>query len=211
MTANTDVNFRRFTKEPRSVKSLASTTPFAYSSELSDIMHHGQEVDFFQKRRGSVGSWSAIYNYFRFGITSSNRGMRSIASLTVYLVLGALTLSPILSNPVPALVDYPNHLARMWILAKNGGIPELSSNYVANWRLLPNLAMDLIVPTLGGFMTVQAAGRLFIALTACLLVTGTMALHRALHGKVGLWPATTFLFVYNAALFWGFLNFLFGA
>jgi len=99
----------------------------------------------------------------------------------------------------------------MWILAKHGGIPELSSNYVANWRLLPNLAMDLIVPTLGGFMTVQAAGRLFIALTACLLVTGTMALHRALHGKVGLWPATTFLFVYNAALFWGFLNFLFGA
>ena len=31
-----------------------------------------------------------------------------------------------------------------------------------------------------------------------------------LHGRVGLWPLCSLLFVYNAALYFGFLNFLFG-
>jgi hypothetical protein len=42
------------------------------------------------------------------------------------------------------------------------------------------------------------------------LVGGTAALHRALHGRAGLWPIASLLFVYNGALCWGFLNCLFG-
>jgi hypothetical protein len=126
------------------------------------------------------------------------------------LVLVPLTLSPLLCASVPPLVDYPNHLARMWILAQNGAVPELAQNYVVAWRLLPNLAMDLVVPALAQSMPLEIAGRLFIALTMLSLVAGTIVLHRALHGRLSLWPLSALLFLYNAALFWGFLNCLFG-
>src|SRR5438445_1280805 len=89
----------------------------------------------------------------------------TVRSIFVALVLVGLALSPVLWAAVPPLVDYPNHLARMWILAQNGTVPELANNYTVAWRLLPNLGMDLVVPALARIMPLETAGRLFIALT----------------------------------------------
>jgi hypothetical protein len=124
--------------------------------------------------------------------------------VALYLVLGALTLSPLLWVRVPPLVDFPSHLARMWILVHRDEIPALASNYIVHWRLLPDLAMDLIVPVLSIVIPVEQAGRVFIALTMLALIGGTAALHRAINGRVGIWPIWSVLFVYNAELFWGF-------
>src|ERR1700686_518449 len=140
---------------------------------------------------------------------ATSDALRKSGVLAAYLVLGALTLSPLLWAAVPPLVDYPDHLARMWVLLHARDIPALASNYVVDWRLLPNLAMDLVLPALAQFMPLEYAGRLFIALTMLSLVLGTVALHRALHGRVGLWPLAALLFVYNSVLYWGFVNFLF--
>jgi hypothetical protein len=135
--------------------------------------------------------------------------LRSVAILAVYLLLGAFTLSPLLWTTIPPLVDYPNHLARMAVLLHSGDGSPLASNYVAHWRLLPNLAMDLIVPVLAQFLPLETAGRVFIGLTMALLVIGTATLHRALWGRVSLWPLCALLFVYNVVLWFGFLNYLF--
>jgi len=75
--------------------------------------------------------------------------------------------------------------------------------------LSPNLAVDLVVPLIAQVLPLEAAGRLFIALTMASLVLGTVALQRALHGRIGLWPLSSLLFVYNSVLYWGFVNFLF--
>lgn len=125
-------------------------------------------------------------------------------------MLIAVALSPLLWASVPPLVDYPNHLARMWILFQDGRIPELASNYLVQWRLLPNLAIDFAIPALAQIMPLELAGRVFIALTLLGLVAGTATLHYALYGRLSLWPMCALLFIYNTALFWGFLNFLFG-
>src|SRR5579863_3386278 len=128
----------------------------------------------------------------------------------LYALFGLLTISPLFWVRVPALVDYPNHLARMWILAQHGQIPALSANYLIAWRILPDLAMDLIVPPLAGLLSIETAGRIFIALTMLALIAGTATLHRVLNGQWALSPLWSALFVYNAVLFWGFLNCLFG-
>ena len=109
----------------------------------------------------------------------------------------------------PPLVDYPDHLARIWVLLHAQDIPALGSNYVVDWRLLPNLAVDLVLPLIAHVLPLEAAGRLFIALTMASLVLGSIALQRVLHGRVGLWPLASLLFVYNSVLYWGFVNFLF--
>jgi hypothetical protein len=137
-------------------------------------------------------------------------GVRTLGHAAAYVVFVTLTISPLLWASVPPIGDYPNHLARMWILAHGQEIPELAANYVAHWRLLPNLAMDLVVPPLARVMPVEIAGRLFIALTMLGLISGTLTLHRVLHGRVGFWPLCSLPFVYNLALFFGLLNFLFG-
>ena len=127
----------------------------------------------------------------------------------VYTILIAAMLSPLIWAPIPPLVDYPNHLARMWILVHSKEIPELALNYDIHWRILPDLAMDLVVTTLSRVIPVEEAGRLFIAMTMLALVGGTLTLYRVLHGRLEIWPICSVLFIYNAALFWGFVNCLF--
>ena len=141
---------------------------------------------------------------------SAGTGAANGLRFALYVLVGALTVSPLLWVRVPALVDYPNHLARMWLLARHGSIPALDANYLVHWRILPDLAIDLVVPPLAGFLSIEAAGRIFIGLTMLALVGGTATLHRVLHGRWVAWPLCSALFVYNAVLFWGFLNCLFG-
>ncbi len=125
-------------------------------------------------------------------------------------LLLAAALFPLLLVEVPALIDYPNHLARAHILATIQENPLLSERYTAEWKLVPNLAMDLFVVPLTSFLSIFTAGRLFLAATLLCVVGGTLVLHRVLHGRVGLWSAVIYLFVYNHILAWGFLNNLFG-
>lgn len=129
----------------------------------------------------------------------------------LYAVLVAAALYPVFSVTVPPLVDYPNHLARMHILAHRDAIPALQRIYTIEWSLHPNMAMDLIVPVLARFMSIYMAGKLFVAASMLSVLGGTLALRKVLFGRIGLWPVLTFLLLYNHALYWGFLNYLFTA
>jgi len=129
--------------------------------------------------------------------------------LPIYLILGAAVLLPLALVGVPALVDYPNHLARLHIIANIGSDAALAANYQVVWAALPNLAMDIVSWPFLGLLPVETLGLLFTALTMVLLAAGTLALHRALHGDIGLWPAAAWLFLYNHLLIMGFLNYLF--
>ncbi len=128
-----------------------------------------------------------------------------------YLALTGLALMPVLSTTIPPLVDYPNHLARMHILNAWENTPSLQGNYDLNWRLQPNLAMDLLVPFLARYMSIFDAGRIFIAATILLVLLSPLCLRWTLYREIGVFPALLFLVVYNHVLHWGFLNYLFTA
>jgi hypothetical protein len=136
---------------------------------------------------------------------------RRWAVVALYLALTAIALYPVLSVTVLPLVDYPNHLARMYILANLATDPALQRNFSIDWSLNPNMAMDLIVPAAARVMSIYSAGKLFVAAVMLLILGSTLALRKVLVGRVGLWPVLTFLLLYNHALFWGFLNYLFTA
>lgn len=136
---------------------------------------------------------------------------RRWALVSAYVVLTAIALYPVLAVTVPPLIDYPNHLARMHILANWATDPALQRNYVVHWFLHPNMAMDLIVPVLARVMSVYMAGKLFVVATLLSVLGGTLALRKVLVGRIGLWPVLALLVMYNAAFFWGFLNFLLAA
>ena len=142
--------------------------------------------------------------------SQSPLSLRARHVVPVALILLGITLIPLVLVRIPPLVDYPNHMARMQILADGGHSHYLRQYYEIHWDILPNLAIDVLVPALARLVGIEIAGKVFIALTLCLLSGGVIALHYALHRHWSWWPLVGFLFLFNSILLWGFLNYLFG-
>jgi hypothetical protein len=135
-------------------------------------------------------------------------GRGAISASRVYaaaLLLLLVASTPVLSTSLPPLVDYPNHLARFWLLATGG-----SGFYAVHWAPLPNLAGDLIVPLLARVMPLELAGKLFLIAIFALIVGGSLWINRILTGNWRLWPLLSVALLYNRSFLWGFVNYLFG-
>lgn len=130
-------------------------------------------------------------------------------AITVFAMLAAASLLPVLLTPIPAMVDYPNHLARMSILSQNG-TPGANPYYEVAWAFYPNLAMDLLVPQLARLMSVENATRLFLLFSQLLIVGGALLLERVWKGRVHLAGFAALAFLYCLPFSWGFVNFEFG-
>jgi hypothetical protein len=57
----------------------------------------------------------------------------------------ACLLVPIAVTEVPPLTDYPNHLARCYLLAFGDSDPVLRQMFSTHWQVIPNIAVDLIL------------------------------------------------------------------
>ncbi len=139
---------------------------------------------------------------------SLDRSENLIAKIAFGILL-VVSLSPLLFVAIPAMVDYPNHLARMYILA-SAGTPAANPFYQTAWALYPNLAMDLVIPQMAQLTGVENATRLFLLLSEIVLVSGAMAIERAVKGRIQLSAAAALMFLYALPFTWGFLNFEFG-
>ena len=126
----------------------------------------------------------------------------------MYGLLAAIVLYPIAMVTVPDLEDYPNHLARMYILTHYNDSASLQNFYDVRWRPIPYLGMDATFVLLGRIANTYDAGRLYVGLCVLLPVLSVAALHFAVHRRLSLVPAGAFLLSYNALLLWGFLNYL---
>jgi hypothetical protein len=127
-------------------------------------------------------------------------GMR-IAAL--FAVLSAIASLPILLYPWPPLGDYINHLSRMHVIATINRDPDLALFYEVHWQVIPNLMMDLIVPTLQRAMNVYLAGQVYTIMTFVLILSGTLALNRQLYGHWSVLPLIAFPLLYNSVFIVG--------
>ncbi|MBV9976987.1 MAG: hypothetical protein JO105_16495 [Hyphomicrobiales bacterium] len=128
----------------------------------------------------------------------------------LFAVLALITSIPVITSPLPPLEDYANHLARMSVIANLGHDPNLARFYELHWEIVPNLMMDLTVPSLVRIMNIYAAGQLFLISTFVLIISGAMALHRALHGRWSVLPLIAFPLLYNRVFLIGVTNYQFG-
>ena len=126
----------------------------------------------------------------------------------VYGLLAAIVLFPIAMVKVPGLEDYPNHLARMYILSYYNNSAALQRFYEVRWQPIPYLGMEASFLLLSRIASIYDAGRLFVGLCVLLPVLSVAALHYSVHRRLSLVPTAAFLLSYNALLSWGFLNYL---
>ncbi len=78
--------------------------------------------------------------------------------LALYALISVAALIPLAMVDVPPLVDYPNHLARLHVIANIGTDPALAANYQVVWSAMPNLALEAATFPLMAFLPVGIVG-----------------------------------------------------
>lgn len=120
-------------------------------------------------------------------------------------------LVPLLIADVPPLLDYPNHLARLVLLAAGPDDPVVGPIFSPAWSVISNLAIDVIGPPLLRVLSVHVAGRCLLGFALLLNLLGVIALHRAYFQRRSFWPLASGLVAYNYTFLFGFLNWQIGS
>src|SRR5882672_8587183 len=124
------------------------------------------------------------------------------------LILAVMLLAPIWSARFPPLLDYPNHLARSFVLAHLHDPNFTFSNYYrADWGAYPYLGMDAALAFLGRFFPIETAGRLFLSLCALALPAAAWFFLRQVNPIENATSAWALLIAFNVFFLEGFLNF----
>ncbi len=133
-----------------------------------------------------------------------------IAWWSTLIVLCSVLLLPLLVVDVPPLLDYPNHLARVYALTWGQQNAVLSAMYAPHWAIIPNLAVDLVLPPLLWILPVHVAGRILLAMTLFLPVVGTVLYSTVTFGRRSYWSIAVCLVASNGLFLLGFINFQLG-
>ncbi len=125
------------------------------------------------------------------------------------LVLGALIV-PLWLVEVPPLVDLPNHLARVFVLANYADTPFFQENFQIVYEPIPNLAIDLIVAPLTKIFDVRTANHLFLTLMVVLFALGCHLIggQKSRSRSFSAIPAA--FLIYSGTFFYGYVNYVFG-
>src|SRR5258708_5175733 len=149
--------------------------------------------------------WGCLSNTHQAVAKPESAGCGALYLWSAFALLMALVTVPLFSTVLPPLFDYPNHLARLYLLMEGG-----NAFYTVRWEPLPNLAQDLIVPPLAVLMPLALASKLFLVMVFGLIAGGAILLNRVATGAWRVWPLLAFLLLYNRIFLWGFVNYLFG-
>jgi hypothetical protein len=152
-----------------------------------------------------------IFIEVRGRYTIPNEGKSSVMSaagrnwpILAAIVAAILLASPLWSVAMPAMPDYPAHLATFYLL-----MGHASQYYAIDWTWVPNLASEAIVPMMARILPLAIAAKLFISATVIMWVLGPAAIQRALYGRSSASVLLAAFFAYNVNFMWGFLNYTF--
>jgi hypothetical protein len=121
----------------------------------------------------------------------------------------AAILVPLLATPVAPSIDFYNHVVRYWVMSHIGEVSGLADSYSVSWKLVPNMGLDAIGVLLLRVLDPLLAAKVLMAGVLLVQFTGSLALNRALNGRVSTFAALLSCYLlYSYILNWGFANFL---
>ncbi len=120
-------------------------------------------------------------------------------------------LGPFLLGEVPPLTDYPNHLARYWLIAGGARDPAMAAVYRVDWgNAVTNIGVDRMVAFLAPLASGLVLGHLAAVAGAVLAPAGVLALNYAISRRVTPWQALFPLAAWSTTFLMGFVNFQIG-
>lgn len=126
-------------------------------------------------------------------------------------VLTVVALIPALLFPLPPLVDYPNHLARIWLIGGGVDTAPVNTFYYEDWHAVgAGIAIDLAAKLLTPVVSPYAIGRGLLLLAIVLPGLGAIALNARLFRGLNAWQPFFLLFWCAQTLIAGLINFQIG-
>jgi len=128
-------------------------------------------------------------------------------TLALLAILAILLLAPIWLVRYPALVDYPNHLARYFILAHlNDPRFDFGLFYRSNWGPYPYVALDLLGVGLQWLFPIGVVGRIILTLCVAGLPLSAYFFFKQANPENKNLAAWALVIAYNPVLLTGLLN-----
>jgi hypothetical protein len=143
----------------------------------------------------------------------SRNGFPSAWLWSIVALAGALNALVVWMPRYLPLVDLPNHMARHCLESKWLQDAMVGDGYRVDYRLLPNLGGDLVIPLLLRACSAQVASKIFVLAALMLYWVGAAVYIRRVAGKSQASFAASLLllpFVIDGSVYWGFLNFFSG-
>jgi hypothetical protein len=129
----------------------------------------------------------------------------------VVLAAAAAMIVPLWCVDIPAMPDYPAHLASFYLIAGGARDAMLAHFYSIHWAPIPNLAFEFLVQLLAPFIDISVTTKILLSIAVALWVITPSLVHRALYGRFGLAPLGAVFFAYNDNFMWGFFNYYLAA
>ena len=138
-------------------------------------------------------------------------GLRiSVLGLAIALAFVGL-LVPLLIVDVPPVLDYPNHYARMWLIAGGAQLAPLDQMYAVDWsQASTNIGIDLMAQIFGHLLGAGAVAKTCLIASILLPCLGCLWLHRRVFGGAHWWQLTFVLPAFGKTGLAGFMNFNIG-
>ena len=122
----------------------------------------------------------------------------------------AVVVAPFFIVRFPAMVDYPVHLARQFVLTGWDQSTALQANYALDWGIKPNLAMDIAIPMMARWIPIELATKIFTIMAMLSPIIGATLLSKVLGTSARITALISLCFAYHLALIGGFTNFVMG-
>jgi hypothetical protein len=123
----------------------------------------------------------------------------------------ALASVPVVWVSFPPVLDYPNHLARIWLLGGGADLPPVSSMYIVDWSRAPtNSGVDWIAAHLARILPFPVVDRLLRLLMFLGPPLGAACLGRAVFGRLSAWQLAPLALAWGATSIAGFMSYSIG-
>lgn len=148
----------------------------------------------------------------RVRVLASKPGLGSRRTLLLQLAASILViLTPIIMFSHPALTDYQNHLARIWIISSGTAHADATPFFRTDWLHINNdLGVDAVAHLFRGRLTAEWIGRLCLTAAVLLPTAGTIALNARIFGASSSYLTILPFFAWSLTAVAGFLNFQIG-
>jgi hypothetical protein len=126
---------------------------------------------------------------------------------SLLILICFLVAATIFRTEVPILIDYPNHLARFWLLLGGARLPSLAPFYVVDWGQSILVGIDVLALFLGQFLPYTIAGKVIAFLALAGPPAGAACLSRAVFGRWHWWHLSFPLLTWSTTALYGLLAF----
>lgn len=148
----------------------------------------------------------------RISVLAPKPGLNLKQTQLVQLAASILVvLTPILIFSHPALTDYQNHLARIWIISSGSSQGDVTPFFRTDWLHINNdLGVDAVAHLFRGRLTAEWIGRICLTAAVLLPTAGTIALNARIFGGSSSYLTILPFFAWSLTAVAGFLNFQIG-